>query len=71
MSKISIIGIDLAKQVFQLHGNDSRGHKILGKQLKRDQLLPFLATQPICLVAMEACGGAHYWLARSRRWGMR
>ncbi|QJD57513.1 IS110 family transposase [Pseudomonas sp. gcc21] len=69
MSKISIIGIDLAKQVFQLHGNDSRGHKILGKQLKRDQLLPFLATQPICLVAMEACGGAHYWARQIKALG--
>jgi transposase len=61
MSKVSIIGIDLAKQVFQLHGNDCRGHKVFGKQLKRDQVLAFLATQPVCLVAMEACGGAHYW----------
>lgn len=61
MSKVSIIGVDLAKQVFQLHGNDRRGHTVFGKQLKRDQVLAFLATQPACLVAMEACGGAHYW----------
>lgn len=61
MGKISIIGIDLAKHVFQLHGNDARGHVCFSKQLKRDQLLPFLARQPACLVALEACGGAHHW----------
>lgn len=70
MSKVSIIGVDLAKQVFQLHGNDRRGHTVFGKQLKRDQVLAFLATQPACLVwrpAVERTTGR----ARSRRWGMR
>lgn len=69
MSKISIIGIDLAKQVFQLHGNDNRGHKVFGKQLKRNQLLAFLVTQPPCLVAMEACGGSHYWARQIKALG--
>lgn len=61
MNKTSIIGIDLAKHVFQLQGNDQQGHTRFAKQLKRHALLPFLARQPKSLVAIEACGGAHYW----------
>ncbi len=61
MSKVSIIGIDLAKSVFQLHGNDQQGHMRLKKKLKRSQLLEALSNQPKCLVAMEACCGSHYW----------
>ncbi|TCK04152.1 IS110 family transposase [Marinobacterium mangrovicola] len=61
MAKVSIIGIDLAKHVFQLLGIDAQGRKIFSKRLKRYQLLAFLARQPECLVAIEACGGAHYW----------
>jgi transposase len=54
MSKISIIGIDLAKSVFQLHGNDAQGHTHQIKKLKRSELLIALSNQPMCLVAMEA-----------------
>lgn len=61
MSKISIIGIDLAKSVFQLHGIDSLGHKRLGKQVKREALLKTIAQLPSCTIAMEACCGAYYW----------
>src|SRR5690554_7401915 len=61
MSKVSIIGIDLAKSVFQLHGNDIQGHTRLVKKLKRKELLTALSNQPKCLVAMEACSGSHYW----------
>lgn len=61
MSKISIIGIDLAKSVFQLHGNDTLGHTRLVKKLKRKELLTTLSLQSKCLVAIEACSGSHYW----------
>lgn len=69
MSKTSIIGIDLAKHVFQLHGVDAHGNKQFSRQLKRHQLLPFLANQPNCLVAMEACGGSHYWTRKVKELG--
>jgi transposase len=61
MEEISIIGLDLAKQVFQVHAADARGHCMLRKQLKRRDVLTFFAQLKPCLVAMEACGTAHYW----------
>jgi len=61
MNKLSIIGIDLAKNVIQLHGNDVNGHTRFTRKLKRKEVLAFMANQPKSLVAMEACGGAHYW----------
>jgi transposase len=59
--EVSIIGLDLAKTVFQVHGADASGAVVLRKQLRRNKLLEFFARQSPCLVAMEACGGAHYW----------
>lgn len=61
MGDITVIGLDLAKNVFQVHGADKEGRKLFNKQLNRKALLPFMATQPACLVGMEACGGAHYF----------
>src|SRR5512144_2872002 len=59
--KITTIGLDLAKNVFQVHGVNERGQPVLKKQLKRAQVLPFFANLPPCVIGMEACGGAHYW----------
>ena len=61
MGKVSIIGLDLAKSVFQAHGADASGTVIFRKKLRRDRVLGFFASQPACLVAMEACAGGHYW----------
>jgi transposase len=61
MSEITTVGLDLAKRVFQVHGADGAGHAILRKKLMRDQVLAFFRGLPPCMVAMEACGGAHYW----------
>ena len=61
MSEVTTIGLDLAKSVFQAHGADARGAVVFRKKLRRDQVLAFFAGQPRCLVAMEACAGAHYW----------
>jgi transposase len=61
MKEISIIGLDLAKNVFQVHGSDEAGSVLLRKKLRRDQLLAFFAAQPKCVVAMEACSSSHYW----------
>jgi transposase len=57
----TIIGLDLAKHVFQVHGVDSAGKVIVRKQLRRSELKAFFAKRPPCVVAMEACGSAHYW----------
>ena len=59
--KVTTIGIDLAKNVFQVHGADGRGKSVLKKALKRAQMLPFFANLTPCLIGMEACGSAHYW----------
>ena len=61
MEKITIIGIDLAKRVFQLHGATADGQPMLRKKVSRNQLLSFLARQSRAVVAMEACATAHYW----------
>lgn len=59
--KITTIGIDLAKNVFQIHGADARGKAVLKKALKRAQMAAFFTNLPPCLIGMEACSGAHYW----------
>ena len=61
MSEVTTIGLDLAKNVFQVHGADSSGHAVIRKKLRRDQVLSFFSQVPPCVVAMEACGGAHFW----------
>ncbi|WP_271557517.1 efflux RND transporter periplasmic adaptor subunit [Bradyrhizobium sp. CCBAU 45394] len=61
MSEVSIIGLDLAKNVFQMHGADASGTVLFRKKLRRDQVLKCLAAQPTCTVAMEACASSHYW----------
>ena len=67
--KVTTIGIDLAKSVFQVHGVDERGHVGVRKQLRRDQVAVFFANLPACLVGMEACGSAHHWARKLRGFG--
>ncbi|MDP2829450.1 MAG: IS110 family transposase [Sulfuricellaceae bacterium] len=59
--KITTIGIDLAKNVLQVHGVDERGKVLVKKQLKREQVIPFFSNLQPCLIGMEACGSAHHW----------
>jgi transposase len=59
--KIKRIGIDLAKQVFQIHGVDREERVILKRQLRRQQMLAFFSKIEPCLIGMEACASAHYW----------
>ena len=58
---ITIIGIDISKRYFQLHGATASGEPVLRRQLTRPKLLGFLAKQPVCGVVMEVCGSAHHW----------
>ena len=59
--QISTIGIDLAKNVFQVHGVDASDKPVLKKQFRRGQVIEFFGKLPPCLVGMEACATAHYW----------
>ena len=61
VDRINIIGIDISKRSFQLHGATAEGKPVFGKKLSREKFLVFLSEAPPCLVVMEACGGAHYW----------
>jgi len=64
--EIETVGIDLAKNVFRLHGVHAEGRPVLRKQLRRAQRLSFLRQLAACLVGLEACHSAHYWGARAR-----
>ncbi|MCP3876845.1 MAG: IS110 family transposase [Sulfitobacter sp.] len=66
---IKVMGIDLAKRSFHLHGVDGDGRQVLSKKLTRARLSEFVANLPPCTVAMEACGSAHYWARKFRRYG--
>ena len=61
MGEVSIIGLDLAKNVFQAHGAAADGSVVFRRALSRAQVLEFIAAQPPCVVAMEACASAHHW----------
>jgi transposase len=69
MPEITTVALDLAKNVFvafgaysvQAHGADPAGPAMLRKKLRRDQVLTFFGPLHACVVAMEACGGAHFW----------
>jgi len=58
---ITTIGIDLAKNIFQVHGVTDEGAVAFNKPLRRAQMLPFFSKLGPCLIGMEACSSAHYW----------
>jgi transposase len=66
---VTTVGIDLAKNVFQLHGVNKHGKAVLRKQLRRHQMAEFFANLPPCLVGMEACGSAHHWARKLQHLG--
>ncbi len=61
MGNLTLLGIDIAKNVFQLHGADEKGNPVLKKKITRLKLLETIANLPKCTIVMEACGGANYW----------
>ena len=69
MGDVSIIGIDLAKNSFQLHGAAADGSVVFRKKLTRIKVLGLLASQPRCVVAMEACASSHYWARETEKLG--
>ena len=68
---IATIGIDLAKNVFQLHAVNSHGKVVLRRQIHRGQMRGFFVNLPPCLIGMEACASAHYWARTLESYGHR
>ena len=67
---IITVGIDLAKNVFAVHGvNDSGRAALVKPKVPREKLLPLIAQLPPCLIGMEACSGAHHWARQFRQHG--
>lgn len=66
---LTTVGIDIAKNVFQLYGVDEKGQRVLTKRLKRPELATYLANLPACLIGMEACGGSHHWARTFQQMG--
>jgi len=62
------LGIDLAKNVFQLHGVNKNDKAVLSQQLRREKLIEFMMKLPPCLIGMEACNSAQYWPGSLKRW---
>ncbi len=69
MGGVTIIGVDLAKNVFQVHGAAADGSVLFRKKLSRLQFARFMAEQPPCRVAMEACASAHHWAREMSHYG--
>lgn len=67
--EVTRIGLDIAKNVFQVHGVDKHGKTVIRKQLRRAELLPFFAQLPPCLIGIEACAGSHDWARRLKQLG--
>ena len=69
MAQVSVLGIDLAKQVFHVVAMDDIGTIVWRKRVARSGLMPLIAQLPPVVIGMEACGGAHYWARRFREHG--
>lgn len=61
MNEVSTIGLDIAKQIFHMHGADASGATVFSRRITRAKLIQFFASHPRCVVAIEACAGAHHW----------
>lgn len=66
---IKTLGIDIAKNIFQLHGVDEQGKVVLKKSICRDKLAEFIAKLPACLIGIESCGGSNYWGRKFKAYG--
>ncbi|NCU21248.1 IS110 family transposase [Candidatus Falkowbacteria bacterium] len=69
MKEITTVGLDLAKNVFQVHGIDAEGAVVIRRQIRRAQMLLFFSRLAPCLIGMEACAGAHYWARELTKFG--
>src|SRR4051812_4996362 len=67
--QIATVGLDIAKNLFQVHGADAQGRPVLRRRLAREKVLEFFANLPPCLIGLEACAAAHYWARELTRLG--
>ena len=67
--QVSTIGLDLAKQVFQVHGVNAEGAVVLRRRLRRAEVVKFFSILPSCLIGIEACATAHHWARELSRFG--
>ena len=67
--QVTTIGLDIAKNVFQVHGIDAAEKVVVRKQLRRKQMMPFFEGLAPCLVGMEACATSHHWARELTRLG--
>ena len=67
--EITTIGIDLAKEVFQIHGVDRHGKGVLCKHLRRNEMVKFFVNLKPCVIGVEACGSSHYWARKLNEFG--
>jgi transposase len=67
--KVTTLGIDLAKSIFQLHGVDAHGKVVVQKRVPRSKLLETIAQLPACVIGMEACASAQYWAREFQKVG--
>ena len=65
----AVVGLDIAKNDFQVHGTDAAGHRVLRRRLRRGEVTTSFARLPPCLVGIEACPGAHHWARELRALG--
>lgn len=69
MDNVTTVGIDLAKNVFSVHGVDAHGAVVLRRTVSRAKLVQVVAQLPACLIGLEACSGAHEWARQFQRFG--
>jgi transposase len=67
--KLTTVGIDLAQNLFHVHGVNESGKVVIKKQMRRDQIADLFVNLPACLIGMEACGGAHHWARKLQGFG--
>ena len=69
MGQVVVVGLDIAKSAFQVHGVDSAGGVVVRRRLRRSRVLPLFATVEPCRIGIEACGSGHYWARALRALG--
>ena len=69
--QVTTIGLDVAKNVFQVHGVDASGAIVLRRRIRRSEMVRFFGRLEPCLIGIEACATSHHWRERCRRLGMR
>jgi transposase len=68
-NSVALVGLDIAKSVFQVHGADATGRPVVRRRLRRDEVEPFFQKLAPCTIGLEACPSSHYWARLIRSFG--